>query len=239
MKRVLAIPTVVNEFAELHFKSGSWVERGIPESGCWMRRQTLEGLLAGSDPIDGLLYGLMDWLDVTEEPKPASRTLQLLLDRHYPPDDRNQARCEFAEPGGPSYVVNVSSDLDCTGQVVAWQRQRRVIAVARASKEQGRMTVAAPGPISLKVAKSIFNHSLSTFMLEPYDSFVGARASCGATGNLYRWTAGLTTLHRWDYGLGVEGNSGERICVSDYPPICVWLPPRQLAAQIAIAAGYR
>lgn len=228
------------EFAELRFKPGTWLRRGIPERGCWIRTTMLERLLAGSGAyeIDDLIYGLMDWLDVTNQPEPALTNLQLMLDRHYPADGKARARCHFAGDAGPDYIFHAVTNLDCIGPTVSWQRGLWVIAVARASDEPGRMAVAAPGPLSLHVADSIFAYSMTSYMLEPYDSFAGAWASCGRTANFYRLERGQVTTNCWEHGLGIREQDGQLVRDPAYSPFTTWLPPRQLAMQVAIAAGF-
>ncbi len=228
------------EFAELQFKPGTWLQQGIPERGCRMRLSMLERLIAGGGAYDNdeLIYGLMDWLDVTDDPVPALTTLKLMLDRHYPADGRTHARCHFADATGPEHIFHAAINLDCTGPIVSWQRRQWVIAFARASDEQGRMAVAAPAPLSLDAAKSIFAHSMTTYMLEPYDSFAGAWASCGRTANFYCLERGQVTANCWKKGLGVHEQDGQLVRDPAYLPITTWLPPRQLAMQVAIALGF-
>lgn len=205
-----------------------------------MRITMLERLIAGGGAYDhdDLIYGLMDWLDVTDDPVPVLPTLQLMLDRHYPADGRTHARCQFAEAPGPDHIFHAATDLDCTGPMVSWQRRQWVIAVGRASDEPGRMAVAAPAPLSLDVANSIFAHSMTSYMLEPYDSFAGAWASCGRTANFYRLERGQVTANCWEHGLGIREQDGELVSDPAYSPITTWLPPLQLAMLVAIAGGF-
>lgn len=228
------------EFAELQFKEGTWLTCGIPERGCRMRISMLERLIAGGGgyEIDDLIYGLMDWLDTTNSPVPALNTLKLMLDRHYPADGRSSARCQFAETTGLVHIFHAASELDCTGPTVSWERLGSVFAVGRPSDEQRRMAVAAPAPISLDVANSIFAHSMTSYMMSPYDSFAGAWASCGRTANFYRQKSGQLTANCWEHGLGIRKLNGELVRDPAYSPITTWLAPRQLAIQVAIGAGF-
>lgn len=75
-----------------------------------------------------------------------------------------------------------------------------------------------------------------SYMGEPFDSFLGAQTSCGSTAVFYRWEAGQVTPIRWDEGLSVEAVLAAK--VNDDFSTLVWLPPNQLALQVAIAAGY-
>lgn len=228
------------KFIELRFKPGTWETRGIPEQGCRLRLATLDRLLGegASYEIDDLIFGLMDWLDVTDDLQPALATLRLLLDRHYPDDGQRWSRCVIRPEEGQDLIFHVASDCDCSGPIVAWQREQWVIALAKAADEEGRMTVSAPGPISLDVAKSILGHSVTSFMLDPHDSFAGAWASGGRTANFYRLYRGRVTTNCWEHGLGIRDQDGELVRDPDYPPITSGLPSRQLAMQVAIAGGY-
>ncbi len=102
------------------------------------------------------------------------------------------------------------------------------------------MVVAAPAPISLKVAQSILNHSLMSFMGEPFDTFEATKATSAKTGSYYKWEKGAATLVSWEYGLGLTLRDGKltREFEPEYPPTTGWLSPNQLAVQVAIAAGY-
>ncbi len=103
-----------------------------------------------------LILGLMDWLDVTEDPDPALRTLQQMLDRHYPADGRTCGRCHFLDEHGVDRVFHAGSiELDLP--LVAWQRRDWIIAVAQPSTEVGRLVVGAPQPISLSTALRILS----------------------------------------------------------------------------------
>jgi hypothetical protein len=94
---------------ELALKPGSWEKHGIPERGCRVRISAFEEMIArgGSNDVDELIHGLMDWLDVTDDPAPALDTLRLILDRHYPSDGRDHATCRFADENGVnrSFVI--------------------------------------------------------------------------------------------------------------------------------------
>lgn len=229
-------------FIELTFKPGSWDRRGLPERGCRMRTEAMERIIAngGTCQVEQLIHGLMDWLDVTDDPAPVLGTLRQVLDRHYPDDGRSHARCRFAPEDGGDYIFDVAGKIDCSAPVVAWQRGHWVIAIGAASKEPGRMVVGAPAPISLNVAKSIHGHSLLNFMLAPFDSFEAARATSSKTGSYYSWEAGQATIIDWSYGLGLTMRHGELIADEELarPSETGWLAPNQLAIQVAIAEGY-
>ena len=229
-------------FMELRFEPGMWASQGVPEAGCRMRTEAMERIIAngGAYQIEQLIYGLMDWLDVTDDPKPALETLRLILDRHYPDDGHSHARCQFAPEEGGEYIFHAARSIDCASPMVAWQRRQWIIALGTASKEHGRMVVGAPAPVSLQVARSILGHSLTTFMLEPYDSYSGARATSSKTGSYYSWEAGQATVIDWEFGLGLTLRDHELVEEENLakPPLTGWLPPNQLAIQIAVAEGY-
>lgn len=231
-----------DEFIELTFKMGTWDSRGVPENGCRMRTSAMERIIAhsGSYQVEQLIHGLMDWLDVTDDPEPALQTLRQILDRHYPDDGRSHARCRFAPEGGGDFIFDVARAIDCDEPAVAWQRRQWVIALAAAGKEVGRMVVGAPAPISLAVARGIHGHALVSFMLEPFDSFEAARATSGKSGSYYSWEAGQATLVDWQYGLGKTMRDNQLISSDALitPAQTGWLAPNQLAMQVAIAEEY-
>ena len=239
---ILPLADKAAEFMELRFKSGMWESHGVPEAGCRLRTEAMERIIAsgGTYQIEQLIHGLMDWLDVTDDPEPALGTLQQMLDRHYPDDGRGHARCHFAPEEGGEYIFNVARKIACDRPLVTWQRRQWIIALGAASNEPTRMIVGAPAPISLQVAQSILGHSLTSFMLEPFDSYEGARATSRKTGSYYGWAAGQATLIDWDHGLGLTMRDGELAEDEELvrPPNGGWLPPSQLAIQVAIAGGY-
>lgn len=228
-------------FMELRFKSGAWETRGIPEEGCRIRLETLNRLLdgGGSYGVDDLIYGLMDWLDVTDDPEPANATLRLLVDRHYPTDGRVEGRCRFLDEYGMNRIFHVGP-VNCDLPLVRWQRRDWLIALAQRSSEKTRMVVAAPGPISLKVALRILALSVVIDKGEPFDSFEGARATCHSPRSLICWEEGELTQIDWQDGQdGQEhGDKAQRYGQQPQLPESGWLAPNQLAMQVAIAAGY-
>ena len=233
----------IDALIELKFKPGTWQTRGIPESGCRIRHDQFERIVGdgGTLGVNDLIYGLMDWLDVTDQPLLALPTLRLMLDQHYPHTGKDVARCVFAEPGGPTFVFHAADGIDLAGPIAAWQRRGWLIAVACAHEDEPRrMTVAAPGPISLRVAQSILNHSMMSFMDAPFDSFEALKATSGRTGSFYSWQAGQATVVDWEHGLGLTVRDG-KLSIDDElvdPPHLNWLAPRQIAMQVAIAAGF-
>lgn len=225
----------IGEFVELQFKPGFWEDRGIPEQGCRLRQSALEQILQqrGSYEVDDLILGLMDWLDVTDEPEPALETLRQLLDRHYPFDGRETARCRFLDEHSVDRIFHAGRILP-DRPLVTWQRRDWIIAAAQPATEPGRMVVGAPQPITLNTALRILSASILNYMSEPFDSFAGAQTSCGSTAVFYLWDAGEVTPVRWDDGLDGEARASvDRPEANDR-----WLPPNQLAMQVAIAAGY-
>lgn len=226
----------IGEFMELRFKPGVWEDRGIPEAGCRVRTSAVEQLLQqqGAHHVDDLILGLMDWLDVTDQPRPAIHTLRTLLDRHYPSDGHPTGRCCFRDEHGVDQVFHAGK-VDPAQPMVTWQRRGWIIAAAQPSHESGRMVVGAPGPISLATANRILSLSVTDYMGEPFDSFEGARTSCGRTTAFYHWEWGEVTPIRYDEGLNGASDEGDPRPALVSP---AWLPPNQLAMQVAIAAGY-
>ena len=103
------------------------------------------------------------------------------------------------------------------------------IAVAAPAKEEGRMVVGAPGPLSLETANRILAFSMLTYHGEAYDSFAGVRAHAGRTSQFYAWDQGSVTTLRWDHGLGLKLVDGELLYDGDayepLPPAAPWLAP--------------
>jgi hypothetical protein len=234
----------VEKFIELRFKPGSWYRDGIPERGCRVRAERFERLVAdgGSYTIDDLIHGLMDWLDVTDNPEPALKTLRMTLDRHFPPDGHASAWCRFLDEHRVERIFHVGA-VNCTDDLVTWQRRGWLIALAQASTEEpGRIVVSAAGPITLSVALRVLALSVTTYVLEPFDSYVGAQTMSRGTGSYYAWQSGAVTTCHWGDGLG-KGSEDRGViehaeeflesCGSD------GLAPNQLAMMIAIAAGYQ
>lgn len=231
MKSLPPGPGIV-EFIELTFKPGMWDKSGVPEQGCRIRQGTLEKIAQqhGAFEADDLILGLMDWLDVTEDPEPAIATLQQILDRHYPWDGRTCGRCHFVDEHGADRVFHAGR-VDPRLPLVAWQRRDWIIAAAQPSSEPGCLVVGAPQPLTLNTAQRILSTSVQCHMGEPCDSFVSAQTVCTSNAVFYRWEAGEVTPTRWDEGL----DAGARGSLSNKAG---WLPPNQLAIQVAIGAGY-
>lgn len=231
------------EFAELRMKPGIWATHGIPERGCWIRANALEEMLAagGGYDADELIYGLMDWLDVTDDPLPAFATLGKLLDRHYPPDGRTHATCHFADEAGVDRRFLIGA-VETGSALVTWQRDNLIFALGQASTaEPGRIVIAAPRPLPLTAALRILGLGMKTFMTEPFDSFQGAITMSGATGNFYAFERGELTTCYWPHGLGIRERNGQVEDCSDeiHPlPPAGWLAPNQIAMLVGIAAGY-
>ena len=223
----------IDDFAELSFKPGTWEQWGIPEMGCRLRNSALASLLQNDGMLspDVAILGLMDWLDVTDNPQPALVTLRQLLDRHYPSDGRTSGRCRFVNEHGSEQVFH-AGPVDLARPLVAWQRREWILAVGQPADEDGRLVIGAREPISLSVARRILSVSAVRYMDEPFDSFAGARASASGTAAFYIWRAGEVTPTRWDDGLDTKAQSS----FSELSE--AWLPPSQLAVQVAIATGF-
>lgn len=229
----------VGEFVELQFKPGFCEKTGVPERGCRIRFSTMERLVrtGGRYEVADLILGLMDWLDVTDEPGPALSTLRQLLDRHYPADGRETGRCHFVDEHGVDRLFH-AGPINPKLPSVAWQRGNWIIAAGQPAGESGRLLVGAPAPITLNTARRILSVSMLSHDGQPYDSFAGAHSACGRTAAFSfgrglrvtptRWDDGLTgEVEQWGFGKG------------DELAITRWLPPNQLAMQVAIAAGYQ
>lgn len=227
--------SAIGEFVELKFLPGSWAKGGIPEEGCRLRQSELEKLLEqrGRYEVDDLILGLMDWLDVTDDPEPPLKVLRQLLDRQYPPDGRSSARCRFLNEHDVDRVFH-AGPINLAEPLVAWQRRDWIIAMAQRSPEPGRMLVGAPGPISLNTALRMLSLAVVSYMGEPFDSFAGALTSCANTAAFYRSEAGEVTPIGWDDGL--DNHAQESMWLTSHDGR--WLPPNHVAMQVAIAAGY-
>ncbi len=230
------------QFMELRLKPGAWERSGIPEEGCRVRQETFDRILSQGGQYEGddLIYELMAWLDVTDDPEPALLTLRQMLDRHYPSDGRSSARCRFLDEFGVDRIFHVG-DVDTAGRLVSWQRKSWVIALAQPASEEGRIVVAAPAPISLGVAQRILALSMLRFMDEPFDSFIGAQTTSRSTGSYYSWEAGEVTPISWEHGLGMTEDEGRLRFQTDQVeplPEAGWLAPNQLVQMVAIAANY-
>ena len=236
----LPLGKAADDFMEPHFKPGSWGRHGIPEIGCRMRTADFMRIIAtgGNLQVEDAILGLMDWLDVTDEPDAPLELLQDMLDRHCPPDGKPHGRCKYRDERGAERVFHVGT-IDCTAPVVSFNRRHWTIAVAAPAEEEGRMVVAAPGPLSLETANRILAFSMLTYHGEAYDSFAGVRAHAGATSQFYAWDQGSVTTLRWDHGLGLKLVDGELLYDGDayepMPPAAPWLAPNQLAWMVAIA----
>lgn len=217
-----------DEFMQLRFKAGTWERRGIPEVGCWMRTTQLEQMLASQAELhpSDVIYGLMDRLDETDEPEPVLATLRRLLDRHFPDDGRKSGRCLFQDEDATLRVFHAVSAIDFTGRGVAWQRQNWVIALAQPSSEAGRMAVGAPGPISLRVAQEVLALSVLKEREKSFDSFQEAIAVSQSSASAF-WIESAAAAVYWQHGL-----EQAQIVAGD------WLPPKQLAAMVAIASAH-
>jgi hypothetical protein len=228
----------VDKFVEMRFKPDSWERNGIPTEGCRIRAEAFEHLAAegGRYDVHELIHGLMDWLDVTDDPHATLKTLRIILNRHFPCDGRSSAKCHFQDEAGVDQIFHVGP-VATRGHVVSWQRAGWVIAVAQ-PREDGRITVGAPRPISLSVARSILNHSMVNFMHQRFDSFEGLRATSRRTANFYSWQKGAATVLDWEHGLGQTGeDDASTLTLDQSMPIPTWLPSNQLAAMIAIGGG--
>lgn len=233
----------LGDFIELSMKPGSWDKRGIPEQGCRIRTETFHELVAsdGAYSPGVLIRGLMDWLDVTDDPAPAISILRQLLARHYPPDEREHAGCHFEDMNGLPRSFTVGA-IDPEREVVTWQRDNFVFALGQANfAKPQRIVVAAQTPLPLSGALRILAIAMETFMEAPFDSFQGAVTMSGATANFYAWERGELTTCYWPHGLGRREEQGQLVDCSHelYPlPRTDWLAPNQVAMLVAIAAGY-
>lgn len=230
----------IDEFVELRFKAGSWEAQGVPESGCHVRQGVLEDIIANGGAVspDDLICGLMDWLDVTDEPLPSLALLRRMLDLHYPDDGKPHARCMFAEPEGPPLVFHIERAMDLALPIIAWQRRGWVIATACAHPEEGRVAIGAPAPVSLKVAQGILSHAPLTYMTEQFDSFESLRSASGKAASILSWVAGEPTVVSWDRGLGMIAASKARgMWMGGTPPLGYRPDGRSLAIVESEAKG--
>jgi hypothetical protein len=238
----LPLGQAADEFMELRLKPGSWDRHGIPEEGCRIRASVFEKIVGqgGNLRVEDVIRGLMDWLDVTDEPNEPSRLLRTLMDRYYPADGRAYARCDFELEVGVTLSVRLGA-IDCKSPVVSFNRRQWTIAVAAPAEDPGRIVVAAPGTLTLETALRILEFSHLRAQGEPFDSFAGLRAHSQKTSQFYAWQWGSVTTIDWNHGLGLRMVDGELLYDSDaYHPLPsaeLWLAPNQLAWMLAIAAG--
>lgn len=233
-----------DEFIELSMKPGSWERNGIPEHGCWMRKSSFEEIIAsgGQYDADDIIRGLMDWLDVTDDPLPAIATLRKMLDRHYPADDRTSATCHFADENGVDRRFMVGP-IDLEAELVTWQRDSFIFALGQPSTDEpGRIVIGAPYPLPLDAALKVLGLAMVSFMEAPFDSFAGAIRLAGSTGNFYALDRGELTTHHWPHGLGRRERERQIFDCSDelypLPTPDEWLAPRQVAMLVGVASGY-
>lgn len=232
-----------DEFIELVFKQGSWESEGIPEGGCRIRQQRLEALISagGRFAAEDAIHGLMDWLDVTDDPSPAMATIRSLLDRHFPQEGRTTANCHFIDEKGVDRGLTIGP-VDRSGDVVSWQREGLVFAVGQPSEEEpSRLVVELLHPLPLRGALKILALSVLRFMGEPFDSFQGAVSMAGATSNFYAWQSGQLTTCHWPLGLGIREVEGRLTdCSSELLGVSgeTALSPNQVAIMIAISADH-
>lgn len=232
------------DFIELRLKPGSWDKNGIPEEGCRIRTETFHEILAngGSYDPDVLIRGLMDWLDVTDDPIPAIVTLRQLLDRHHPPAQREHATCRFEDVDRVPRTFTVGT-VDTERQLVTWQRDSYIFGLGQPDPvKPQRIIIAVPAALPLNAALRILGVAMETFMQEPFDSFQGAVTMSGGTSNFYAWERGQLTTCFWPHGLGRSEERGQLVDRSlelyPLPQKQGWLAPNQVAMLIAIAAGY-
>lgn len=71
------------EFVELRLSQEAAERQGIPRSGLWMRQEALEAIIerGGQYSIDDLIYGLLDWLQHTDNTVTVSNLRALLQQR--------------------------------------------------------------------------------------------------------------------------------------------------------------
>ncbi|MGE4303221.1 MAG: hypothetical protein AB7E24_04230 [Novosphingobium sp.] len=181
--------------------------------------------------VEDLLLGLMQWLDVTDELDPPLAIARQILDTHYPADGKQQGSCVLEDENGVRssfYIEPIRMDEP----LVAWQREDHIFAFAQPSHTvPGRAAIGAPGVFSESVARSILGHAMTSFMQEPYDSYVGLQHSVGRTAAYYARDAGRTALMPWDSGL-------ETPIGLLSPGKIDWLAPNQVAILVGLANGY-
>lgn len=229
-----------DQFVELLFKPASLAERGLPSGPYPIRREALDRLIAsgGDLPTEAIVRGLMDWLDVTDDPRQATDMIHEILRVHCPDDGKRGASCTFQNEYGQLHRL-LLGDVDTQGPLVAWQRRNWLMMVAAPSAvEPGRFLVAAPRAISSQTAQAVVDLSCPIYMGEPTDSFAMALASSRGTSSFYSWERGQTTLIEWEHGLGATMIDGTIQHRPNLLPGDDWLAPNQLAILVAIGADY-
>ena len=230
-----------DQFAWLQFKPEMLAQQNIPTTAYPIRKCNFDQLIASGGVISivDIVHGLMDWLDITNNPNPVCQTLRQILDQHFPPSLETSAGCNFQTDKLVQYRFRIGP-VDAASPVVTWERQQWVVAIGCASDiEPGRLNIAALGPISLQTARSIFNHCQLLENGEPKDSFLAARLSSAKLRNLSKRDAGGVTIVAWDYGYGNHGHANFE-ARETYPLSTEghWLTPNQTASMIAIGNGF-
>ena len=230
-----------NEFGALRLKPEALIALGVPVTEYHLRSSDLDRIICegGQIGVTDLIRGLMDWLDVTDEPAHALELLRTIMDTHFPPDRQSSGSCEFVSEHGHRHRFHVGP-VDLAGPCLAWQRREWMLAYAgRCDAEPRRLVVAAPGPISLATAHSIYNHTTPVDMGEPADCFARALTSGGRFGTFYSWEAGTLTIIPYANGFDDERNCSALQNGRIVPPVDQnRMAPNQIAAQVAIGNGF-
>lgn len=229
-----------DEFVELRLKPAVLAERRLPDGAYPIRRETLESLIAsgGDVQIHDMLRGLMDWLDVTDEPEQATDMIRQILRMHFPDDGEREASCTFQSEDGHLHRFLIG-EVDANKPLVAWQRCDWLMMIGTPSVvEPGRLLVAAPRPMSCNAAQSIVRLSTTTWMGGILDSYAAALMISGGTPDITSQARGQLELVGWEHGLGANMIDGKLHHAPNLLPDHEWLAPNQVAILVAIGADY-
>ncbi|WP_221796344.1 hypothetical protein [Aquisediminimonas sediminicola] len=233
----------VDAFTWLQFTSAALEAMELPLGKYPIRTSRMEESIqrGGNLSVPDLMRGLMDWMDVTDDPVSTSHSLRQILDRYFPDNGETAPSFTFENEHGGKFRFGLGI-VDQAQPLVAWQRRQWVVAIGCPRKiEPGRMTLAAPGPITLRVAQSIIGHAALIDIGGPIDSYETARASSRRTGSFYNWESTAATIVDWEFGYAITDRDGvlePNDAMVALPPAHEWLCPHQLATLIAIGNGY-
>lgn len=232
-----------DQFLWFQFKPEVLSQQNIPSAAYPIRTSNFDNLVGcgGTISIPDILRGLMDWLDATDDPASTWELLRQILHRHFPPSEDTNAVCRFWT--GQQYFHRFRISPICkTAPSLSWQSGRWVVAIACSSEiEPKRMNIAVLEPITLQIARSIFQHA-RVFLDEPDDdNYTSALLNCSPLSSIRRWHAGEMTLIAWSKGYGEITSEYPKNSKTIFPALpreARWLSPNQVAAMIAIGNNF-
>lgn len=190
-------------FGKMHFSPGVLESKRLPVIDYPIPIEAFQrAIQSGGDiEVEDLLFWIMQYLDEADEDAiDYERVLLQICEDHLPQDDRSAVRVRTAEPAPRSLWC---AEIDVTAPLVGFERKGRLMAVAQAANEPGRMKVCAFGGPSGELCQSILAYALETYMYEDFNSFEQLlyRAKFG-TGNAYASLQDRLHMVPWGHGLG-------------------------------------